>query len=229
MKIAVEHVLLPGENRFSQLTIGNFGSLDRGMQMDESEELEDRKVENTDDLQYIYQQAQAFDSLKAIVLTASGEVQMMSAAAANLLDRYFDGDWLNPDRLPPPLASWVQQQLSLRQFEIVDANQLWQLEQNDRQLNIYLLCDFGVAQHLLICSEKSSGISPLAHFQSIGLSKREAEILALVAAGKNNIEISQQLDIGIKTVKKHLEHTFRKLKATNRNDAVSKALSRLDR
>jgi two-component system, NarL family, nitrate/nitrite response regulator NarL len=58
------------------------------------------------------------------------------------------------------------------------------------------------------------------------LSKREAEVLALVAAGKTNLQISQYLAISIKTVKKHLEHIFNKLNATSRIDAVNKALQK---
>jgi LuxR family transcriptional regulator, maltose regulon positive regulatory protein len=61
------------------------------------------------------------------------------------------------------------------------------------------------------------------------LSKREAEVLALVAAGKTNLQISLQLAIEIKTVKKHLEHIFGKLNVKSRNDAVNKALQQLDR
>jgi hypothetical protein len=45
-------------------------------------------------------QSQVFDKLKAIVLSVSGEVRLMSAAAAKLLDRYFDGEWLNSNYLP---------------------------------------------------------------------------------------------------------------------------------
>jgi ATP/maltotriose-dependent transcriptional regulator MalT len=61
------------------------------------------------------------------------------------------------------------------------------------------------------------------------LTKREAEVLALVTAGKSNLQISHQLAISTKTVKKHLEHILHKLDATDRKDAVSKALGELDR
>ncbi len=84
-------------------------------------------------------------------------------------------------------------------------------------------------QHWLICGEYSIEYSPLQHFQSIGLSKREAEILALVAAGKTNSQISEQLLISVKTVKKHVEHIFGKLQANSRIDAVNKALQQIDR
>jgi DNA-binding NarL/FixJ family response regulator len=171
-------------------------------------------------------QAQAFDRLNAIVLTISGEVQMISRAAANLLDRYFDSEWTNTNHLPDSLNNWVKQQLRLQQSDLIIPTQPWQIAKIDRTLTIDLLCDFGAEQHLLICTEKSIDFSPIQHFQSIGLSKREAEVLALVAAGKTNLQISQYLAISVKTVKKHLEHIFNKLNATSRIDAVNKALQK---
>ena len=175
----------------------------------------------------IQRQSQAFDKLNAIVLTISGEVSLMSASAANLLDRYFDGEWMNSKRLPDIVNSWVKQQLMVQQSELIVPMQALRIEKHDRQLKIELLCDFAAEQHLLICSERSRDFSPIQHFQSIGLSKREAEVLAFVAVDKTNPQISQQLGISQKTVKKHLEHIFSKLNASSRNDAVNKALQKL--
>lgn len=174
----------------------------------------------------LQQQSQAFDRLNAIVLTLSGEVRLISTAAGNLLARYFDGEWLNYNQLPESLDSWVKQQLSRSQFDLIAPDRSFQIAKLDRQLRIDLLCDFAAEQHLLICTEKSSEFSPVQHLQSIGLSKREAEVLALVAAGKTNLQIAQQLTISIKTVKKHLEHIFSKLNADSRIDAINKALQK---
>jgi DNA-binding CsgD family transcriptional regulator len=237
MKIAVEHVLLPATDRFGKFAIGNFGLLDRGMQkMAEGGGLDAKNVENIVDLQRIYQQAQAFDRLQAIVLTASGEVEMMSAASANLLKFYFEEEWIDANYLPNPLASWVKQQFRLRQLGIVATSQPFQLAktvggasvQQNRQIEVELLCNFETEQHVLIFADRARNFVAVQRFQSIGLSKREAEVLTLVAAGKTNSQISQQLSIGIKTVKKHLEHVFGKLDANSRNDAVEKALAKIE-
>jgi DNA-binding CsgD family transcriptional regulator len=82
---------------------------------------------------------------------------------------------------------------------------------------------------ILVPSVSTNESSPIKQFESIGLSKRETEVLALVAAGKTNPQISQQLAISVKTVKKHLENIFGKLNANSRNDAVNKALQKLER
>jgi DNA-binding NarL/FixJ family response regulator len=52
------------------------------------------------------------------------------------------------------------------------------------------------------------------------LSSREAEILALIAAGLSNAEIAGRLYLGIETVKTHVSGILSKLGARNRTQAV---------
>lgn len=59
------------------------------------------------------------------------------------------------------------------------------------------------------------------------LSEREVEVLALVASGRTNAEISGDLFVAVGTVKSHLNSIYRKLGAANRAEAVAKA-RRLD-
>jgi LuxR family transcriptional regulator, maltose regulon positive regulatory protein len=55
------------------------------------------------------------------------------------------------------------------------------------------------------------------------LTRRELEVLGLVAAGRPNREIAEELVVTLETVKKHLSHIFDKLGAANRSDAVARA------
>jgi len=55
------------------------------------------------------------------------------------------------------------------------------------------------------------------------LTKREMEVLVLVAAGDSNQEIADQLVITVRTVKKHVTNILAKLGATNRTQAVARA------
>jgi LuxR family maltose regulon positive regulatory protein len=55
------------------------------------------------------------------------------------------------------------------------------------------------------------------------LSARELEVLALIAEGKSNQEISAQLYLAINTVKRHAYNIYAKLEVKNRTQAVSRA------
>jgi len=57
----------------------------------------------------------------------------------------------------------------------------------------------------------------------ITLSAREVEVLALIAEGKSNQEISAQLYLALNTVKRHIYNIFAKLEVKNRTQAVSRA------
>jgi DNA-binding CsgD family transcriptional regulator len=54
-----------------------------------------------------------------------------------------------------------------------------------------------------------------------GLSAREAEVLALVAAGRTNREIAATLVLSPKTVARHLSNIFAKLGVTSRTQAAA--------
>jgi len=54
------------------------------------------------------------------------------------------------------------------------------------------------------------------------LTRRELEVLELMASGASNAEIAQLLSIAVGTVKSHVKHILRKLRAANRAEAVSR-------
>lgn len=55
------------------------------------------------------------------------------------------------------------------------------------------------------------------------LSPSELRVLALVAGGASNSEVSARLSLSVATVRKHLEHVYRKLGVCNRTAAVARA------
>jgi two-component system NarL family response regulator len=57
-----------------------------------------------------------------------------------------------------------------------------------------------------------------------GLTKRELEVLELVAKGDNNKSIAEKLFISEKTVKNHLTNIFQKLEVTDRTQAALYAI-----
>ncbi|MEZ4725611.1 MAG: response regulator transcription factor [Caldilineaceae bacterium] len=55
------------------------------------------------------------------------------------------------------------------------------------------------------------------------LSEREQEVLRLVAEGRSNSQIADQLIITVGTVKRHLNNIFGKLQVTSRTQALARA------
>ncbi len=59
--------------------------------------------------------------------------------------------------------------------------------------------------------------------ESLGISKRESEVLEALASGQSNKEIARSLDISPNTVKTHIAHLFEKLKVNGRIQAIEEA------
>ncbi len=56
--------------------------------------------------------------------------------------------------------------------------------------------------------------------RSVGLSPREAEVLALIAHGLNNKQIAQRAFVGIDSVKTYIRSAYRKIGVESRSQAV---------
>jgi NarL family two-component system response regulator LiaR len=56
--------------------------------------------------------------------------------------------------------------------------------------------------------------------RSIGLSSREAEVLALITQGQSNLEIAQRAFLSINTVKTYIRSAYRKIGVTSRAQAA---------
>jgi DNA-binding CsgD family transcriptional regulator len=66
--------------------------------------------------------------------------------------------------------------------------------------------------------------SPASTAAPGGLSRREVEVLRLVAAGDSNGEIARRLGLSPHTVERHLANIYRKIDARGRADATAYAL-----
>ncbi len=56
-----------------------------------------------------------------------------------------------------------------------------------------------------------------------GLTKREAQVLRLIALGRSNADAATQLGLSDRTVQKHLENAFPKLGVATRSEAAGRA------
>jgi LuxR family transcriptional regulator, maltose regulon positive regulatory protein len=72
-------------------------------------------------------------------------------------------------------------------------------------------------------SQVDKGSRPAQEFPVDSLSRRELEVLQLIAQGATNQEIAQKLVVTVGTVKSHINHILSKLGAHNRTEAVALA------
>jgi len=71
-----------------------------------------------------------------------------------------------------------------------------------------------------------AAVRPVAKREAQALTPREQEVLTLVATGRSNRDIAQQLFISAKTVSVHISNVLAKLEATSRTEAVAVARRR---
>jgi LuxR family maltose regulon positive regulatory protein len=89
-----------------------------------------------------------------------------------------------------------------------------------RDYAIRLLSHFDAEPHVVTAAqEKASPAGDLVE----PLSQRELEVLHLIALGRTNQEIAQQLIVAPGTVKAHTASIYRKLDVANRTEAVARA------
>jgi DNA-binding CsgD family transcriptional regulator len=81
----------------------------------------------------------------------------------------------------------------------------------------------GAIQRLLLeVSEQGDSRRGFAE-AAAGLSSREVEVLRLVAAGRSNQQIADELVISVRTVERHINHIYTKLGVHNRAEAATYA------
>ena len=89
-----------------------------------------------------------------------------------------------------------------------------------RDYILQLLSQFDAKPHHIVTAPEN--VSPAGKLVE-PLSPRELEVLHLMALGKTNQEIAEQLIVAAGTVKAHAASIYRKLEAANRTEAVSLA------
>ena len=82
-------------------------------------------------------------------------------------------------------------------------------------------CDVATLTRLMRARARQP--SPSAPTRPAPLSPRELAVLHLVGLGRTNVAIARAMGVSPRTVAKHLEHVYRKLKVSNRAAAVAKS------
>jgi DNA-binding NarL/FixJ family response regulator len=143
-------------------------------------------------------------------------------------------------------SDWTQTSRMIRQkFPSTTIIVLSESNQNAREaikagVNVFMSKELPFADILRTIgsvNEKSSLVFPhdfagaetdrgVAEPKASLVTKREKEVLVLLAKGLQNKEIAYSLSINVSTVNNHLAHIFRKLGCSNRTEAVFSAVKK---
>jgi DNA-binding CsgD family transcriptional regulator len=145
-----------------------------------------------------------------VLLNSSGGVQLATTRARTLLGSYFGAS--GDSHLPERLSDWVR---------AGPARDLVVGGEGGRLRVTYLAgCD-GERDALLL--DERAGPPSAPALESLGLTRRQAEVLALVARGDTDAQAAARLGVSPRTVDKHLERVYRALGVTTRTAAVARA------
>jgi DNA-binding CsgD family transcriptional regulator len=118
--------------------------------------------------------------------------------------------------------AWLRsQQRHLAGDELPDPSQPLVLLRGSRRAVIRYVAGAGPTDALLI-DVRDARIAP-ERLRTVGLTTREAEVLALLADGEEPAAVAAILGVQPGTVRKHLERIYRKLGTTSRAQAVAAA------
>jgi len=118
--------------------------------------------------------------------------------------------------LPPRVARWAAGQAAVHgdPHGLVQRRPLSTEADGRRVVVQYLAAGTRHPGAIVVREERRSEIRH--SFESLGLTKREAEIVRLVTLGESNMAIAQTLSVAPGTVKKHLDNVYTKLGVRSR-------------
>ncbi len=159
-----------------------------------------------------------------VLLGSDGGIRSATRLARQWLTTYFGHRAERAKRLPDALERWVRFQGTTvnGSGDVLSARKPLIVEGEARRLVVRLIPASGGG--LLLLEQRHTAPTP-ASFESLGLSRREAEVLAWVAQGKTDAVIGTILSLSSRTVAKHLEHIYQRLGVENRSAAVAHALT----
>jgi DNA-binding CsgD family transcriptional regulator len=156
-----------------------------------------------------------------VIVDGAGRIRRGTASAEQWLTRYFESA-PRAGRLPERLWEWVRQgPIRGRTDALSPIRQPLVVERQGHRLTVRLVAQ--PPDSVLLLEETATRLNPEI-LTRLGLSLRESEVLAWVAAGKTNPTIAHLLHISPRTVQTHLERVYRKLEVETRTAAAARAL-----
>jgi DNA-binding CsgD family transcriptional regulator len=152
-----------------------------------------------------------------VVVSHGGRPFHTSPRAQECFARYFADQRHTGRQLPDMLARWIRRHHAVGVDSLPAPREPLVVESEGRRLVVRHVCDREAC--LLLFHEQVRW--PSRCLERLGLTRREAEVLAWLAEGKTNPEIALILDTRPKTVSKHLERIYRKLGVETRTAAAA--------
>jgi DNA-binding CsgD family transcriptional regulator/PAS domain-containing protein len=141
-----------------------------------------------------------------------GVVLRASPRAREMLSTFLG--WRNGRTLPDALAAWARDTIA------GGAHRTFTCENGGRRLVARLARQSAFHYVTIVIHEEVSSVDP-ALLLPLGISKREAEVLTWLAAGKSNAEIASIVGVSPLTAKTHVLNILRKLGVENRTSAAA--------
>jgi DNA-binding CsgD family transcriptional regulator len=148
-----------------------------------------------------------------ILLGATGKVESTSPGALGRVRAHFGGPGAG-DELPAAVSEWIASGAS---GALVSR----------RGGSVLKLHFFGHRSppepDVLVLDERRPGRPGPEELRGLGLTRREAEVLALIALGRSNAQVAEALTISPLRVKRHAENIYSKLGVSGRSAAAAVA------
>jgi DNA-binding response OmpR family regulator/DNA-binding CsgD family transcriptional regulator len=178
---------------------------------------------HTQSARRVNQASHALDAFgyATLVVNQSSAVVWQTPLACDLMQRHFGVG----HRLSERAMQWVHDSVQRASKGVMPPTLT--LASRAGRLNLALHEKTGDSEWLVVMRECSDEAVIQALVQAFKLTTRQAEVLYWVAKGKTNRDIGDIFGTSHMTVKKHLEHVFKKLGVETRNAAASIAASRV--
>jgi len=153
-----------------------------------------------------------------LLVDAERRIRLATPQAQRWIALYLSESVSEGSRLPPLLDNWLRSQSSALAGNAIEGNpEPLIFRRAGCRLSVRFVPhgDSGSLDGLLLDEARDARVVAKST-----LSRRETEVLTLVATGQSNPEIADQLLISRRTVQKHLEHIYDKLGVRRRTAAA---------
>ncbi|MBX7207056.1 MAG: LuxR C-terminal-related transcriptional regulator [Verrucomicrobiaceae bacterium] len=125
-------------------------------------------------------------------------------------------------RLPAAVRQWLTALCTGR----LPVNAPLEMVDGGRCLVVTLCWRDDDAERCYLLLREDSALAAIERIRTLGLTRREAEVMFWICQGKKNAEIGEILEVSLHTVNRHVEHIFKKLGVGSRQQAVAWVLER---